>query len=332
MFIKYPEHKLQKVLSESYHIYNYDSVLEKQISNIIDQCIFDLDNNQNLIRLFTDGAFASKRRLPNNILENIDEINLYVTWSNSLDSNCGVCITTYEEESAEHINTHICSNQASGHINKAAIVMYISNDWQLTIKINGNDYFWGIVRHELLHLLHKTLSEDIAEKVGRGFAYAMAMSNYYDMGGVADPTASTEILKTPRKFGPFRLTYILANLFYLMESGEQQAWLQSFNSRDYCFLDQDLSFDYTDAYEYQVYEKLYTLLIKYCKEVSVPWKMVPDYINQLIIDYFKFSKNITLDANYDLTVYIEHYWKPQLEKQLKKMQRIHYENLQKLKK
>lgn len=71
--------------------------------------------------------------------------------------------------------------------------------------------------------------------------------------------------------------------------------------------------------EYRIYNFLYQCVKIFYNILCQPYKIVSSYINGLLVEYFKQSKNITLDTDYNLKVYLDHYWIPTLEKQLKKM-------------
>lgn len=213
------------ILKESYHIYQHSEPLLIIFKKLIDECISNLEAIYNLIPLFGHTPDTAYRPLPKNVLENIDDIGLYVTWGGD-DPDCGTAcsITTYNEEHYKNIKQHICSNQKKGHIKRAAIVLYIPTTYKQTLNKHGENYFSGMVEHELLHLLHITFSEDIAKRVGYGYAYAAEMAMYYGEKGFTDADVLEAYIKEPKITG-YRITIILANLMYLTEYGEAQAWL-----------------------------------------------------------------------------------------------------------
>lgn len=326
-----PISQKRRALDEAYHVYQYSKDNLAMISLVLNRCIDKLESQDSDLIELIPGHIAACELFPKGILKNINEINLYVLWSGTNPEIFGAYnVTSYIEEESEGIQVHICSNQKAGHIRQAAIVLEIPINYDATLIAHGKSCFTGIIRHELLHLLHKTYSEKISDNVGRAYAYAVAIVTSYRQSGFVDVDDMEQILDK-RDISGFDTAVLLANLIYLLDSGEQQAWLQSFETSDKDALRYNkisrVSTSYAHINEYRLYEYLDMALDKFYDILCKPYTRIKPEANEYLIQYFKFAKNITLAEDYDLKVYIEHFWKPSVKRQLEKMRRIHAENL-----
>lgn len=309
-----PLHSKIKLINEKFHVYKVGDSYDNIIWNTFKFAEADLLNRTtpDLVDDCPTGTAVFQRTAI--FLPNIGKVNLYIFIDPERNEHEAYNCSLYEEEESEGINYHITSNETGESIKEASVVLILPPDYQTLL---SRDDIIGIIRHELLHLLHKTNNQKMADAVGWAYMLASAISQAENLKGAIPDHITLKAVADNPEFTEIDIKVAIISAVYHLDNNEMEAWLQSFYS--HCKASKRNGIDgFKDIPDYVVYNSLKKCLIKYRRPIMALMFTNPDETIPHINRYLEHNHYEDLNEAFED-------WLKKLDNQLKKLNRIGYE-------
>lgn len=226
--------KLRRSLNEKLHVFEEENVaLQKNITDSYNKGI-KLINNKNVktVKLFKNNT-VQYAKCPDffiNVKGSITKIQLFMGVSDDIGNNGDGLSISIPINISGYLNVPLKSlyQEIDGVPVVCTVIVTLPSNTDE--KLNDNEKFIGIIKHELLHIFHSVIKKDFAVNTGRSYYYGYCIAELLNESGIPNDTVLKELLEYP----PDDYTYLLiyAAAMYYLDDSEKSAWLQSFDSYD----------------------------------------------------------------------------------------------------
>lgn len=299
-----PNETIKKnILKESRHIFQQENPLyDKKIKNAYNECILKLKNNKNLTSIYKNNNIEYVETIIENILPDyIDNVKLYIGINYDFTNEeeiSGINISFPLDINQEGFNSNILpvfkSNQDK--IELCTIVITLPNIPEKYLY--NNEKYIGIIKHEMIHIFHEVIKEQLSINAGNAFYYANTLAELNNFVNIPNyEVLYQKYLNNINQLSYRQLLYVFIGCIYYLDESEQQAWQSSFDTY-YRYNDEKYIDDLCTIRPYAIFYSLYQILIKYKKEFVNILNYCNSETKNLIIEWLE-SKNLKYTCNFN---------------------------------